>query len=76
VRNFVSDTKGNHRLRIFGNRVLRRIFGSKRKKVAGGWRRLRNVELQNLYASPFIIRMIIKENEMDGPRSTHGRGSK
>jgi hypothetical protein len=35
-----------HRLRVPENWVLRRIFGSKREKVAGGWRRLHNVELQ------------------------------
>jgi len=38
--------------------VLRRNFGSKREEVAGGWRRLHNEELRNLYASPIIIRMI------------------
>jgi hypothetical protein len=40
------------------NRVLRRIFGSKREEVAGDWRRLHNEELHNLYASPNIIRMM------------------
>jgi hypothetical protein len=40
------------------NRVLRRIFGLKREEVAGGWRRLHNEELHNLYASPDIIRVI------------------
>jgi hypothetical protein len=40
------------------NRVLRRLFGFKREKVAGGWRRLYNEELHNLYASPSIIRVI------------------
>jgi hypothetical protein len=43
--------------RVFENRVLR-IFGPKRVEVAGGWRRLYNVELQNLYASPNFIRAI------------------
>jgi hypothetical protein len=43
---------------MFENRVLRRIFGPKREEVAGGWRRLRNEELHNLYASPNIIRVI------------------
>jgi hypothetical protein len=38
--------------------VLRRIFVPKREEVAGGWRRLHNEELHNLYASPYIIRMI------------------
>jgi hypothetical protein len=40
------------------NRVLRRIFGYKREEVAGGWRRLHNEELHNLYISPNIIRVI------------------
>jgi hypothetical protein len=38
--------------------VLRRIFGIKRNKVTGGWRKLRNEELHNLQSSPNIIRMI------------------
>jgi hypothetical protein len=38
--------------------VLRGIFGSKRESVAGGWRRLHNEELHNLYALPNIIRVI------------------
>jgi hypothetical protein len=38
-----------HRLRVFKNRVLRRIFGPKMEEVAGGWRRLHNKELHNLY---------------------------
>jgi hypothetical protein len=44
-----------HRLRAFENRVLRRIFGLKRDKVTGGWRKLHNEELPNLYSSPSII---------------------
>jgi hypothetical protein len=43
------------RLRVFENRVLRRIFGPKRDKVTGEWRRLRNKELNDLYSSPNII---------------------
>jgi hypothetical protein len=42
---------------VFENRVLRRIFGSKRGEVMGGWRKLHNEELHNLYSSPCIIRM-------------------
>jgi hypothetical protein len=43
---------------VFGNRVLRRIFGPNREEVTGGWRRLHNEELHNLYASPDIISVI------------------
>jgi hypothetical protein len=43
---------------VFQNRVLRRIFGPKRDEVRGGWRKLHNEELHNLYSSPNIIRMI------------------
>jgi hypothetical protein len=46
-----------HRLRVFENRVLRRISGSKRDEVAGGWRKLHNEELHNLYSSPNINRI-------------------
>jgi hypothetical protein len=47
-----------HRLRVFENRVLRRIFGPKRNEVTGGWGKLHNEELHKLYSSPSIIRMI------------------
>jgi hypothetical protein len=43
---------------VFENRVLRRIFGLKRDEVTGGWRKLHNEELHNLYSSPSIIRTI------------------
>jgi hypothetical protein len=43
---------------VFENRVLRRIFGRKTEKVAGGWRRQHNEELHNLYGSPHFIRVI------------------
>jgi hypothetical protein len=43
---------------VFENRVLRRIFGPKRDTVIGGWRKLLNEELHNLYGSPNIIRTI------------------
>jgi hypothetical protein len=52
-----------HRLRVFDNRVLRRIFGPNRDEVTGGWRKLHNEELRNLYSSPSIIR-IIKSRRM------------
>ena len=46
------------RLRVFENRVLRRIFGPKRNEVTGEWRKLHNEELNDLYCSPNIIRVI------------------
>jgi hypothetical protein len=46
------------RLRVFENRVLRRIFVPKRDEVRGEWRKLDNGELHNLYSSPDIIRQI------------------
>jgi hypothetical protein len=45
-------------MRVFENRVLRRIFGPKRDGVTGSWRELHNEEVHNLYPSPRIIRMI------------------
>jgi hypothetical protein len=58
VRNLVSNIKREHRLRVFENRALRRIFGPKRDEVTGDWRKLHNEELHKLYPSPNIIRMI------------------
>jgi hypothetical protein len=52
-----------HRLRLFENRVLRRIFGRKRDEVMGEWRKLHNEELRDFYSSPSIIR-IIKSRRM------------
>jgi hypothetical protein len=46
------------KLRVFENRVLRRIFGPKRDEVAGDWRKLHNEELHNFYSSPNIISLI------------------
>ena len=43
---------------MFENRVLRRIFGLKKDKVTGEWRKLHNEELNNLYSSPNIVRVI------------------
>jgi hypothetical protein len=47
-----------HRLRVFENRVLRRIFGQKRDEVMGEWGKLHNEELCDFYSSPSIIRVI------------------
>ena len=47
-----------HRLRVFENRVLRRIFGPKRDEVTGEWRKLHNEEFNELCSSPTIVQMI------------------
>jgi hypothetical protein len=52
-----------YRLRVFENRVLRRIFGPKRDEVTGEWRKLHNEELRDLYSSSSIIR-IMKSRRM------------
>jgi hypothetical protein len=62
-----------HRLMVFENRVLRRIFGPTRDEVTGEWRKLHNEELYNLYSSPDIIRQV-KANEVGMSCGTHGRG--
>jgi len=65
------------RLRVFENRVLRRIFGPKTDEVTGEWRKLHNEELNNLYSSPNIVRVIkIKKNEMGGACSAYGGGER
>ena len=46
------------KLRVFENRVLRRIFGPKRDEVIGKWRKLHNEDLNDLYSSPNIFRVI------------------
>jgi hypothetical protein len=48
---------------VFENKVLRRIFGPKRDEVTGGWRKLHNEKLHDLYSTPSIIR-IIKSSRM------------
>jgi hypothetical protein len=61
---------------MFENRVQRRIFGPKREEVAGGWRRLHNEELHNLYASPVIRATKSRKMKIGGPCNTLGRGEK
>jgi hypothetical protein len=64
--------RAEHKLRVFENRVLRRIFGQKRDEVTGEWRKLHNKELHDLYSSPSIIRIILEEDEMGEPCGTNG----
>jgi hypothetical protein len=59
---FLTPGEG-HRLRVFENKVLRRIFGPKKHEVTGGWRKLHNKKLHDLYSSPSII-IIIKSRRM------------
>jgi hypothetical protein len=58
-----------HKPRVFENRVLRRIFVSKTDEVMGGWRKLHNEDLRDLYTSPSIIK-IIKSRRMRGAGHT------
>jgi hypothetical protein len=58
VKPGLSHKGKNIRLRKLENRELRRIFGPKREEVAGGWRRLHNEELHNLYGSLNTVRAI------------------
>jgi len=51
-------SREERKLRVFENMVLRRIFGPSRDEVTGEWRRLRNDELNDLYTSPNIVRVI------------------
>jgi hypothetical protein len=46
------------RLRVFENRVLRRVFGPKRDEVTGEWRKLHNEELNDLYSLPNVVRVV------------------
>jgi hypothetical protein len=68
--------RDERRLRVFGNRVLRRIFGPKREED-GSWRKLHNDEFQSLYSSPNIV-SVIKSKRMrlvrHEARKGEGRG--
>jgi len=50
--------KEERRLRVFENRVLRRVFGSRREEVTGEWRKLHNEELRDLYSLLNIVRVV------------------
>jgi hypothetical protein len=60
------------RLRVFENRVLRRIFGPKRDGVTGEWRKLHSEELNDTYFTKYCSGDQIEKNEMGGECSTYG----
>jgi hypothetical protein len=62
-----------HKLKVFENRVLRRIFGPRRDGVMGGWIKLHNKKLHDMYSSPSIIR-IIKSRTICGRDMLHEWG--
>ena len=61
------------RLRVFENKVLRRVFGPKRDEVTGEWRKLHNEELSDLYSLPNIVR-VVKSRRKRWARMGEGRG--
>jgi hypothetical protein len=63
-----------HRLRVFENRVLRRIFGPTRDEVTGGWRKPHNEELHGLYSLPSIVRVIKARRMRWAGHVVHGGG--
>jgi hypothetical protein len=58
VRKFVAHNESGRRLRVFQNRVLRKLFGFKKDEVTGEWRKLHNEELNHLNFSSNVIRVI------------------
>ena len=56
--NLVAHVDGENRLRMFENKVLSGIFGPRKEEVKGEWRKLHNEELNDLYCSPTIVRVI------------------
>jgi hypothetical protein len=60
------------RLRVFENRIMRRIFGPNRDEVTVEWRRLHNKEHYALYFSPDMIRVIMSRRQMGRTRSMYG----
>ena len=63
------------RLRVFENRVLRRVFGPKKYKVTGEWRKLHNEEFRDLYSLPIIVRVVkLRRMRWAGHVARMGRG--
>jgi hypothetical protein len=68
----VADLREERRLRVFENRVLRRISGLRREDVTGEWKKLHNKGPHNVYSSSNIVLVIKSNNEMDGACSADG----
>jgi hypothetical protein len=54
------NLREEHRLKVFKNRVLRKIFRPNRDDISGGWKKQHNEELRDLYSSPSIIKIITR----------------
>ena len=63
-------------LRVFENRVLRRVFGPKRDEVTGEWRKLHNEELSDVLLTQYCAGGKIEKNEMGGARGVYGGGKR
>ena len=64
------------RLRVFENRVLRRVFRPKRDEVTGEWRKLHNEELSDLYSLPNIVRVVKSRRMMGRACGAYGGGER
>jgi hypothetical protein len=72
-----NESPYGYTLRVFEDRLLRRIFGPKREEVAGDWRRMHNEEFHNSHASPDIIRLVKSRRiRWEEPCSAHEKNEK
>jgi hypothetical protein len=63
-----------HRLKVYENRVLRRVFGPKRDEIRREWRKLHNEELNDLYSLPNIVRLVKSRMRWAGHVARMGEG--
>jgi hypothetical protein len=66
--------RDERRLRVFENRLLRRVFGPKRDEVTWEWRKLHNAELSDLYSLPNILRVVKSRMRWAGHVARMGEG--